>query len=96
MWVMTERWNGSGWGGLPESPPAEIAEGAEVIGRGGLPKDQSCFLQWPWSAENGFPQGPPTKSMDQCLELQLPAWPSRKRHRVLCGRLSGSGWSGLT
>jgi hypothetical protein len=27
--------------------------------------------------------------------LTLPTpWPARKRHRVLCGRLSGSGWGG--
>ena len=24
-----------------------------------------------------------------------PPWPSRKRHRALCGRLSGSGWWGI-
>ena len=78
----------SGWGGLPQrSQRAQMG-----IGKGGMQLRQSCFLQRPWSAGNRFPQNPPpNKRMDQGHGPNPSPLPDRKRHRDLCGRLSGSG-----
>jgi hypothetical protein len=51
------------------------------------------FLQMPWSAETVYLKKN-QKGRSQGVELtSLQA--ARKRHRALCGRLSGFGWGGL-
>ena len=66
------------------------AEGAEDYRDGGLQIHRSCFLQLLWSVSRNIL---PKKLFGPQHWTYPPPWPGRKRHRVLCGRLSGSGFA---
>ena len=72
---LSERLSGSGRGGFPQ-------RSQRISWKGGMQLHRSCFLQLPWSSENGFSQMPPQKSMNQGIDPIPPPWPSRKRHRA--------------
>ncbi len=89
------RWSaGGGWGGLAQRRKDRRAG----MRRWGMQKPRSCFPQLLYSANNWITPESPKMGLDQCIALNPPPWPTRKRHRdlrVLCGRLSGFGWGGL-
>jgi hypothetical protein len=77
-------------GGSPDGEATEVTENTEArvgIGRtGNISATALDSRQWIIFPQSRFGSGHGPNP---------PPWPGRKRHRVLCGRLSGWGWGGL-
>ena len=70
--------------------PAGIAEDAEDHRDGGPQIHGSCFLPLLWPVSRISLQ----KKFGSHHWTYPNPWPGRKRHRALCGRLSGAEWGG--
>jgi len=78
---------------VPDGEDSRRGAEAEVMG-GGMQLHRSSYQPLPWPAETVTLHYSPKMLGAEHGTYPLP-WAGRKRHRALCGRLSGSGWGGL-
>jgi hypothetical protein len=79
-----------GWGGL-----AQRRRGAEDNWEGGMQLHRRCFLQRPWSAENGIPQNPPPQKHGSGHGPNSPRDQVENATASSAGGTPEGGWGGL-